>query len=115
VSDEEPVSVQENVGFVSEWRATILRGRILNVSHYKGDPVQFPDAGLLTQAVQDFSDQPIGCGMDWGVTSEGRTLLVEVNDGFSLGNYGVRRLQYTAMIECRWRQMMGLPDNGVGE
>lgn len=53
--------------------------------------------------------------MDWGVTEDGRTLLVEVNDGFALGNYGVRLFEYTAMIEARWRQLMGLSDNGVGE
>ena len=52
--------------------------------------------------------------MDWGVTVDGRTLLVEVNDGYALGNYGVRGHQYTAVIECRWRELMGLDDSGVG-
>ena len=59
--------------------------------------------------------------MDWGVTDTGQTLLVEVNDGFALGNYGfalgnygTKGYHYTAMIECRWRELMGLSDNGVG-
>ena len=115
VSDDEPVIVQEVVDFVSEWRATILRRKIVNVANYKGNPIRFPDEKVLAKAVCDWSSQPIGCGMDWGVTADGRTLLVEVNDGFSLGNYGVRGHQYTAMIECRWRELMGLSDNGVGE
>lgn len=114
VPDDEPVIAQEVVDFVSEWRATILRGRVLNVAHYKGDPIAFPDADLMQEAIGALSAAPIGFGMDWAVTSDGRSLLIEVNDGFALGNYGVRGHQYTAPIECRWRQLMGLDDNGVG-
>jgi hypothetical protein len=114
VPDDEPVLVQGIVKFVSEWRATILRDRIINVAHYKGDPLQFPHSATMTCALNDFEERPIGFSMDWGVTEDGETALVEVNDGFSLGNYGVRGCDYVAMIEARWRQLMGLPDNGVG-
>lgn len=114
VDDNEPVVVQEFVEFVSEWRATVLRDRIVNVAHYLGDPLKFPDVEVVRRALGDFADRPIACGMDWGVTADGRTLLVEVNDGYALGNYGVRGHQYTAVIECRWRELMGLEDNGVG-
>lgn len=114
VSDEEPVIVQEIVDFVSEWRATILRDRVVNIAHYKGHPLRIPNVDVVSQGLESFTDQPIACGMDWGVTSDGRTLLVEVNDGYALGNYGVRGYQYTAVIECRWRELMGLEDNGVG-
>lgn len=114
IPDDEPLIAQEVVEFVSEWRATVLRDRIVNVAHYKGDPLRFPDADVVRHAFADFIDRPIACGMDWAVTADGRTLLVEVNDGFALGNYGVRGHQYTAVIECRWRQLMGLEDNGVG-
>lgn len=114
VPDDEPVIVQEVVQFVSEWRATVLRDRIVNVAHYKGDPLKFPDPSVISQALAKFADRPIACGLDWGITADGRTLLVEVNDGYALGNYGVRGHQYTAVIECRWRELMGLEDNGVG-
>ena len=114
VPDDEPVIAQEVVEFVSEWRATVLRDRIVNVANYKGDPVTVPEAIVVRRALQDYVDRPIACGMDWGVTVDGRTLLVEVNDGYALGNYGVRGHQYTAVIECRWRELMGLDDSGVG-
>ncbi len=109
------VLVQEFVDFVSEWRAFVLRDKILNIGHYRGDPLVFPDTNIVRTAVQAFEDRPISFGMDWGITSSGRTLLVEVNDGFSLGNYGLRGPEYSALIEARWRQLMGLPDNGVGD
>ena len=114
IPDEEPVIVQELVNMVSEWRATVLRNSVLNVAHYKGDAMLFPDPKTIREALDAFSDAPIGFGMDWAVTDDGRTILIEVNDGFALGNYGVRGHDYTALIECRWRQLMGLDDNGVG-
>jgi hypothetical protein len=114
VEDSEPVIAQESVVFRSEWRATVLRGAVINVAHYKGDPLAFPDASRIAAAVAAFAEQPIGFALDWGVTDRNETILVEANDGFALGNYGVRGHQYTAMIECRWRELVGLADNGVG-
>jgi hypothetical protein len=115
IPSDVPVLVQEYVEFVSEWRASVLRTRVLNVGHYRGDPLLFPDPDVIRTAVLAFEDRPISFGLDWGITSSGETLLVEVNDGFSLGNYGLRGAEYSALIEARWRQLMGLRDNGVGE
>lgn len=117
VDADEPVLCSELVNFTSEWRATILRGRILNVAHYKGDPLTFPNPVLMQQALNEYVDRPVGFAMDWGMISTTwcpRTRLIECNDGHSLGNYGCNGGDYTAMIEARWRQMMGLPDNGIG-
>lgn len=114
VPDDEPVTVQEVVRLASEWRAYVLRGRIVGVVNYKGDPLRFPEANFMRQAVEQFAAAPIGYGADWGVTDDGRTLLIEVNDGYALGNYGLRGSSYTALIECRWRELMGLGDSGVG-
>lgn len=111
---ETPVLAQEVVPFISEWRATILRDRILNIGHYRGDPLVFPDPERVRSAISAFENRPIGFAMDWGINSDNRTLLVEVNDGFALGNYGVPGTAYTALIEARWQQLMGLPDNTIG-
>lgn len=115
VDGDTPVLVQEVVSFVSEWRAYILRGQIVNVSNYLGDSLVFPDSQIMQAALDSFEMCPIAFGMDWGITADGDTLIVEVNDGFALGNYGVRLFEFTAMIEARWRELMGLSDNGVGE
>ena len=109
VPDQEPVLVQEVVSFTSEWRATILRGEVLNVAHYHGDPLRFPAAAPIRAGLAAFDDQPAGFAMDWGVTEDGRTLLVEVNDGYALGNYGLGGLDYCALLIARWHELMGVP------
>lgn len=113
--DDVSVYLQDVVPLRSEWRASILRGAIIHVAHYKGDPLSFPDRTELERGLAAFRSAPIACAMDWGITGDGRTILVEVNDGFALGNYGVSGSLYTAMIECRWRELTGLADNGVGQ
>ncbi len=91
-----------------------MRGKVINVASYKGNPLVFPDPQVVADAINAFQAAPVGYAMDWAVDGSGRTILVEVNDGFSLGNYGVPGHLYTALIECRWRELMGLQDNGVG-
>jgi hypothetical protein len=113
--DDTPVLAQQRIDFASEWRVSILRDTILNVAHYKGDPLRFPDAEVIRAAVDAFSDRPIAFAMDWGITAAGQTMLVEVSDAYAMQNVGLGGMPFTAMIEARWRQLMGLPDNGVGE
>ena len=113
--DETPVLAQQRIEFVSEWRVSILRNKILNVANYKGDPLRFPDVGTVQSAIEAFAERPIAFAMDWGITASGQTLLVEVNDAYAQGNIGLGGMPYTAMIEARWRELMGLPDNGVGD
>ena len=59
VPDDTPVLAQQRIDFVSEWRVSILRDKILNVSHYKGNPLLFPDVGVLQSAIEAFTERPI--------------------------------------------------------
>lgn len=40
----------------------------------------------------------------------GRALLVEVNDGYALGCYGLQRNLYAKLLSARWAQLVGVPD-----
>ena len=48
---------------------------------------------------------PAGYGIDFGITDDGKTLLVEVNDGHSLGNYNLRPVEYAKLLEARWDEL----------
>ena len=43
--------------------------------------------------------------MDFGVTADGRTLMIEVNDGYSLGCYGLLYLDYAKLLSARWAEL----------
>ncbi len=92
--------------FASEWRCYVCRGQILEMSHYQGDLFTYPDPQVIKMAVADFrSAAPAGYGIDFGVLTDGRTVLVEVNDGYSLGSYGLNAVEYSELLEARWLQL----------
>lgn len=104
-SGEFPLLAQEPVVFRSEWRVFVLRGRVLGVSHYAGDALLFPSAGTIRLALGAYTGAPAGYSADFGVIEDGRTLLVEVNDGYSLGCGALVANLYAELLEARWDEM----------
>lgn len=97
------------VEWVSEWRFYIEDGEVVGVGHYNGDPLQFPKRTVVRDAVEtfcDYEDGPCCYGLDMGITKDGGTQLVEMNDMFALGSYGLKPMLYSHMIEKRWNQMV---------
>lgn len=84
-----PVICSELVDFVLEYRCFVKYGEILDVRYYRGDWSKAPSREVIEQAIAAYNSAPAGYVADFGVTSDGRTLLVEVNDGYSLGPYGL--------------------------
>lgn len=104
-SDNAEIFCSEVVPFETEWRAFVRYGEILDVRPYKGDWRKNFDSELIESCISDYCSAPAGYAADFGVTKDGRTLLVEVNDGYSLGCYGLRSLQYAKLLSARWAEM----------
>jgi hypothetical protein len=95
------------VEFVAEWRYFVHKQQIVGVGHYAGDVFRHPDATVVRAAIDAYqAEAPIAYGIDFGVTADGRTWLVEVNDAFALGCYGLGAVEYAAMLEDRWQQVV---------
>lgn len=106
--DAHEVLVSEYITFVSEWRCFVRHGQILDLCRYQGDVFRYPDAKVVKEAVADHSRvAPAGYGIDFGVLTDGRTVLVEVNEGYSLNPYGLESMEYAELLEARWLQLMG--------
>ena len=93
----------ENI--ISEWRCFILNGKILNCSNYNGNPLIFPDKFKIEHLVKSYYDAPAGYSLDVCVTNNG-TKLVEINDGWSLGNYGCDPQDYFKILKARWFELI---------
>jgi len=109
LGDDFPVLVQDVVEFLSEYRVMVLRGKILAVKPYCGDPLLFPCPNIIRRMVERYQGScPVAYSVDVGITPSGETLLVEVNDSFALGAYGLSRHKYIDMIEARWKEILCL-------
>lgn len=105
--DEVEVQVSELVNFVSEWRFFVQQGEVIGAGCYRGDPRQFIDRTQLDAAIAAWgSSAPSAYGIDLGMTDDGRTLLVEVNDGFSLGCMGLKPMAYSLFLQTRWLELV---------
>lgn len=109
-SPQEPVLCSEVVPFLAEWRVFVRYGQILDVRPYYGNWRVSYRANVIENALRDFTDAPAGFALDFGVIQSGETLLVEVNDGFSLGCYGLEPVSYARLLSARWAELTGIAD-----
>ena len=98
------------VNFISEWRCFLLYGKIVDIRFYYGDSNAKCERSVIDAAVKAYTNIPAGCAMDFGVTDDGRTLLIEINDGFSLGTYGLEETLYARLLTARWAELNGTED-----
>lgn len=113
IVDEEPLFISPVMRFLSEWRCYVYKGEVVGIGHYKGDPLSFPSSWTLRRMIQDFTPHaPVAYGLDVGQilpeprSQEAWTALVEVNDMFALGCYGLSPLLFSKMIEDRWCELV---------
>jgi hypothetical protein len=101
-----PVWISEDVSFQAEWRVFVLNREVLDVRPYKGDYHHLCyDASVVDEAVAVWETSPSAYALDIGVTADGRTLVVEVNDGYAVGNYGLMPISASHFLEARWQEL----------
>lgn len=105
-----PVWVSERVNFIAEWRAFVRYGEILGVRQYKGDWRCSYDYKVIERAVAVFTNSPKAYALDFGLTNEGKLLVVEANEGYSIGSYGLFYVDYAKLISTRWCELTGQRD-----
>lgn len=104
-SPRSPVWCSEVVEFRTEHRVFVLRGEIIAVRQYEGEQSDL-DAQSAEQTIAPIrSALPDGCAVDLGTLATGEVVLVEANDGFSLGRYGLAADLYAEVLLARWAQL----------
>lgn len=106
IESDTPIWTSPVMEFLAEYRVFVLRGEILGARIYRGDWGLAPDAAWVKEAVEEYSPHaPVAYSIDFGITPAGGTWLVEVNDSYALGHYGLESALYAQMIDARWEEM----------
>ncbi len=88
-------------------------GEILGVKSYRGDWRVHFDPQVIENAIAAYHSAPAGYAADFGVTDKGETLLIGVNDGYSIGSYGLFPADYARLLASRWAQITGSKDYSI--
>lgn len=108
-SESTGILCSDVVVWQSEYRVFVVHGAIVGIRRYGGDSFYRVDEGQIRQAVQRLKsagEDTAGYAVDFGVLDSGQTALVEWNDGFSLGAYGLERGPYTDLTLARWLELV---------
>jgi hypothetical protein len=112
VDKENPTEIwcSEIVNFKTEWRCFIHYGEILDIRQYKGQWDSQLNLSVIKNAISDFKSSPSSYALDFGIDENNEMKLVEVNDGHSLGTYGISGTNYAKFLSARWSQLTNTKD-----
>lgn len=110
IEEDTEIWVSEPINFIAEWRVFIRQGKILGVRPYKGDWRANFNYKIIEEAVESFENQPSGYALDFGLTDRNELALVEFNDGYSLGSYGLFYIDYAKLLSTRWAELSNQKD-----
>lgn len=108
--DDVKIWCSEMIDFQTEWRCFIRYKEILDIRRYKGDWDTKIDLKTVKSAIKLFTSQPNSFALDFGINESGETILVEVNDGHSLGTYGLSSAHYAKFLSARWSELTQTED-----
>jgi hypothetical protein len=98
---------------LSEWRVYVRRGHADGQKHcpvfcanYAGDPMKFPSEDFVKAKVSENSDFPSAYVMDVAVFKDGHCDVVEYNDMWAIGNYGLDNQTYYSMLKQRYFEIV---------
>jgi hypothetical protein len=111
VSGRTPIWAVEPVHFLSEYRYYVNKGCIVHAAHYDGDPDVQPNDVVVHNIIDTLSrandHTPTAYAVDIGVLTTGNTVVVEVNEGYSLGAYNdPPPALYFDLLWTRWSQLL---------
>ncbi|MEM0999691.1 MAG: ATP-grasp domain-containing protein [Bacteroidota bacterium] len=104
-----PLYCAEVVRWQAEFRVFVQQDRVVGVRNYAGNPELLPDPETVADmllALREAGEATAGYGIDVGILDNGKTALVEWNDGFALGAYGLNDAAYTGLLVARWAEIV---------
>lgn len=121
--ESDDLYVTDVLGYIrSEWRVYVRNGEIKSINPYGGfdydDQHSYDfklDVGKVHDMIMDLKDQPIAYTLDVAVTCtydpmdeyfESDTVLIEVNDMWAIGDYGIDEYEYFMGLLARWKEIM---------
>lgn len=130
VNPNTAVYTSEPINIISEYRCFVHKNELVGIKHYTGDFTCFPDMSIIESMIDVYRyESPISYTLDVGVVSNtatstylhqlddmctvGRkktetsfkTILIEINDFWAIGGYGLDGKTYVRMLIDRFQEI----------
>lgn len=119
-SENYEILVSESVDVKAEWRGFYYYDKMIDLRPYgrcETDHIKYGyDYQTIEKTLNAFStwkERPAACSIDIAVIRQNglyKTILMEVNDAYALGCYGLDPLLYAKFISARWSQLLNRSD-----
>lgn len=91
----------------SEWRVYVYRNEITDSRNYSGDFKIGPDYDYIKNIIEENrSDFPSTYTIDIGILESGENVIIEFNDMWAIGNYGIQNDIYLRLLSDRYFDIM---------
>jgi|DEB0MinimDraft_12_1074336.scaffolds.fasta_scaffold00020_75 hypothetical protein len=90
---------------VSEYRCFVHEEQLVGIHYYSGDFRVYPDAKVIEEMVSVYKSANCAYTLDVAVLEHGQTVLIEVNDMWAIGSYGMHARKYALMCVRRMREI----------
>lgn len=89
---------------ITEWRVYIDRGKIIDSHCYSGDFKVVPDYNFVEDIILENKalNFPSTYIIDVGVLESSENVIIEYNDAWAIGNYGLNNIDYLRMLGNRY-------------
>lgn len=110
IPDDVEVFLCEPVKFISEFRVYVTDQEVVGIKHYHGDLRKVPSDLFINNAIREYKkESQLGYAIDVGMIEKNGSLIesvIEINDGTSLGNYGLDEIHYAELLLHRWIEIV---------
>ena len=111
------VSLPFDDKIITEWRCYIHYNKIIDIKNYSGRFDILPDLKWAEIYLKEETDNvsyefnklnkfPIAFTMDLGVLENGKTVIIEYNDMWAIGNYGINNYDYYKLLRERYFEIV---------
>ena len=91
---------------ISEWRIYIHNNKIVDSRNYSGDFMVSPNYSFVQLSMKNNKEFPCAYTMDVGIFEDGSSTIVEYNDMWAIGNYGIPNDLYLRLLKDRYFEIV---------
>lgn len=106
ISTNPDAYVSEKIDILSEYRIYVHNGKMVHSCCYEGDFRLAPDYVYVYNMITAYKSAPVAYTIDIAILDDDRNVLMEFNDFWAIGSYGLKSWDYAQMLADRYEEII---------